>query len=645
MQLHKSAKKLIESMLFDSAFYLDECVKRGIHAGETSPVIHYLTTFSQTGVNPHPLFDSQYYCGQPPVLDEIRLNPLTRYLNQPADDSRSPHPLFDTAYYLQQVPDIQDSGLTPLGHFLAFGAAMFANPNPYFDTRYYCEQQERPLAMNPLVHYLQVGAARRLNPSSRFDTAYYLKQNPDVLSNRYNPLEHFLRFGKSEGRAHFSFFTPRSSGQSREVEIALSESLLNDYQQVRLDEPLLPPSTRLDGLPTIPMPNISRAGQLYFKLSDALKVRFSHLFLMPFLLHGGAEKVSMNFVKCVVDKIDASAPLVLVTDSDDTSAREWLPNGVRLLVLDEIMEDLSIEEKALVVTRLILQSRPQLVLNVNSVVGWELYKKFGRQLSTVTNLAAGLFGYGLDSDGAPDGFAVHHLNHSLDHLRYLFSDTERFRSLLVEQFGFSQRERQKMVVAYSPMSSETDCAENFLQPRTSAENQEVLWAGRLSPGKRPDVLLAVAKALPQLKFHVWGKPDHMPTQLMSDLKAQANISLHGKYESFFKIPLGKCGLFLYTTEGDGLPLVLLEAVASGLPVVAPRIGGISELVRNDTGWLIEHHEDVGAYVSAIGEALGSPEATGVKICNAQNLLRERYVWSSFRDQITSLPQFWGHQSG
>jgi glycosyltransferase involved in cell wall biosynthesis len=47
-------------------------------------------------------------------------------------------------------------------------------------------------------------------------------------------------------------------------------------------------------------------------------------------------------------------------------------------------------------------------------------------------------------------------------------------------------------------------------------------------------------------------------------------------------------LLILTSDFEGTPNVVLEAMASGLPVVATQVGGLKEIIRNgETGYLVE----------------------------------------------------------
>ncbi|WP_253939412.1 glycosyltransferase [Halomonas sp. THAF5a] len=74
----------------------------------------------------------------------------------------------------------------------------------WFDADWYRRQpalQEcQDASCDPVTHYLTRGAAAGLAPGPGFDGAWYLAHYPDVAEAGLNPLVHFLRHGRHEGR-------------------------------------------------------------------------------------------------------------------------------------------------------------------------------------------------------------------------------------------------------------------------------------------------------------------------------------------------------------------------------------------------------------------------------------------------------------
>ncbi len=62
-------------------------------------------------------------------------------------------------------------------------------------------------------------------------------------------------------------------------------------------------------------------------------------------------------------------------------------------------------------------------------------------------------------------------------------------------------------------------------------------------------------------------------------------------------------LVLVPSRAEGLPLVLLEALALGRPVIASRIGGIPEVVSDGVDGLLLDPEDHDGWVAAVGRLL------------------------------------------
>jgi len=74
---------------------------------------------------------------------------------------------------------------------------------------------------------------------------------------------------------------------------------------------------------------------------------------------------------------------------------------------------------------------------------------------------------------------------------------------------------------------------------------------------------------------------------------------------------------------EGLPIVLLEAMAAGLPVVVTRVGGIPEVVEEGkTGFFVT--QEPASIASALGRLLENPDLAGALGKNGRTLAEERY---------------------
>ena len=119
----------------------------------------------------------------------------------------------------------------------------------------------------------------------------------------------------------------------------------------------------------------------------------------------------------------------------------------------------------------------------------------------------------------------------------------------------------------------------------SSFKKTILCIARLSPPKRSDIFMSVAELLPDYAF-VWIGNQHEVSERPDNVFFMGNIPNAGAYCSI-------ADLFMLPSNYEGLPMVILEAMSFGKPVVASNVGGISEIVENDkNGYTVENNVDL-----------------------------------------------------
>jgi sugar transferase (PEP-CTERM/EpsH1 system associated) len=128
--------------------------------------------------------------------------------------------------------------------------------------------------------------------------------------------------------------------------------------------------------------------------------------------------------------------------------------------------------------------------------------------------------------------------------------------------------------------------------RGPASNPIAISVARLSPEKDfPTLIRAVALAaevVPELRLKIVGDgPERERMEhLIVELGQSSRIELLGERQDIPEL-LATAGFFATATLTEGISLTLLEAMASGLPVLATNVGGNPEIVEEDlTGYLV-----------------------------------------------------------
>lgn len=172
-----------------------------------------------------------------------------------------------------------------------------------------------------------------------------------------------------------------------------------------------------------------------------------------------------------------------------------------------------------------------------------------------------------------------------------------------------------------------------------SDAQRLLWVGRMTEEKGVNHLIRAMKEVvsvyPGASLRLVGDGP-----LRNDLEALVSELGLGECVEFagekprYELPgmYAWCDMLVMPSLSEGLPTVLLEAMATGRPVVASRVGGIPELLKHgETGYMVPP-ERADELASAIIGLLGKPELMEKMGLASRKVVEDTHSW----DAIASL---------
>jgi glycosyltransferase involved in cell wall biosynthesis len=152
------------------------------------------------------------------------------------------------------------------------------------------------------------------------------------------------------------------------------------------------------------------------------------------------------------------------------------------------------------------------------------------------------------------------------------------------------------------------------QPKKAApEVFEILCVGRLTPAKGQHLLIDAVERLAQqgrgIRLRLVGNgPDEASLRKQAaQIAILECIVFEGAVnQDRIRTLYAAADLFCLPSFAEGLPVVLMEAMAMGIPCVATQITGIPELIRNNIDGLLVPPSDLDALVEALASLMDDP---------------------------------------
>lgn len=188
----------------------------------------------------------------------------------------------------------------------------------------------------------------------------------------------------------------------------------------------------------------------------------------------------------------------------------------------------------------------------------------------------------------------------------------------------------------SPVLGRADARQRLGLP---ADGVLIGWVGRVSQEKGPEAFVEVIATLArdhEIVGVMIGDGPCLPAvrQAGSELIAAGRLRLLGPIAEARQL-LSALDVLALTSVTEGTPMVVLEAMRAGVPVVSTRVGGVPALLAGEAGLLVEYG-DWPAFARALEAVLFSPEMSSGIVERAFARVRTDYALGSWWERYDDL---------
>ncbi len=245
--------------------------------------------------------------------------------------------------------------------------------------------------------------------------------------------------------------------------------------------------------------------------------------------------------------------------------------------------------------------------------------------------------------------------HSVDEAWDLIASTADVAAHIDRRVAMSEAVRNRLLALGTPearivlVRNGVDLERFQPAPINTASTKTILFAGRLDPVKQPLMIADVAKELstlrPQRDFRFTiagdGPEKKLFQQRVRKFGLDALFDFRGHVADLAPL-YSVADVVILPSRSEGVPLVVLEALASGRPVVASKVGSIPEVLDATCGILLDE-PDPAKFAQAINLLIEQPElletmraAGRRKMESGHDIRKTRETLASLFDQGASV---------
>ena len=515
---------------------------------------------------------------------------------------------------------------------------------------------------DPIDVYLRNGAHAINNPDINFSMREYLARYPEKRKNRTHPYLAWLRDGRRAGE--IADPAPEIEKMAYVLNVSRDELVdtlverRTDLQQ-RLRTGTLgkmwaraaevdslvggawPESSRPALLPLVGITAVKQMAALRLSQLEAGSRRARVLLVVRSSRWGGGRRMEGHIAHALARAVAPEEIVVIYSDESGASPSSRFPEGVRQVDFAAHTADLVTEWQEHTLVMLLRSFRAESIVNINSGMLHRAMRAYGNALAVTERLFPIFFCNEQSQIGNWYGWPSSQFYRVFDRVTNVVTDSEYLARWFDDVYQLDARSRGKIRVLNTPVDPTLPVVPPDSSSRPSAR-PTVFWAGRWDRQKKIDLVLEIARHMPDVEFRMWGESVLQRPTLE---RRPDNVKVEGKYEAFTDLNLGEADVWLYTSAWDGVPTLLLEVAMTGVPIVGSLVGGTGEVLSDDDAWPIAEIDDAVAYVKAIREVLANRTAARDRaLALRERLLRERSE-DSFAKQVTDLLLVAGKAAG
>ncbi|MCH5258178.1 MAG: glycosyltransferase [Lachnospiraceae bacterium] len=357
-------------------------------------------------------------------------------------------------------------------------------------------------------------------------------------------------------------------------------------------------------------------------------------FYIGSLHKGGAERVFVNLAEFFQRE---GYRVTMVTQYRYPEEEEYiLPSGIQRVISDLNSTELSnsrivnFYRRVCKLHRIWKTEQPDMVL---ACIGKNNFMAIVTTMFTKTRPVVSVVG---EAKEEYPGRLMHGLaNFLFPHAAGIVLQTER------SKYFFNKKIQRKAVILPNSLNPV------FIKPRyEGVRDQRIVAVGRLDANKNHEMMIRAFAALkdkyPEYTLTIYGEGELRPflEDLANRLGVSERVFLPGVIPDV-AVRIERAALFLLTSYSEGVSNALIEALASGLPVISTDVpsGGTVELITDGVNGLIIPAGDLPALEESMDKLLGDSayaDSLGREAAKIQKRLapeRVNHLWKEYFNEI------------